>query len=293
MIQVFSLVLLMFAAIIFLTAAIGIYVYRDAKLRQMNAVLWTLIAVCAPSLIGFIIYLLVRGSPVLRCPQCGASVMETCAVCPSCGARFRPVCPNCAAPVEPGWVACPVCGAALPREAGNVTAPIRQTDKALRRILGAVVAVPVLLIAAMLLGHSGFLPHDGGTAGMREVTFEEYAEERPSEGVRRRVQAWLDELPQEDRAFALQYQQPRGSRYKTVFLVYIPGAGNQSHCSFGHSFGLFGTTLDLSLERTGESGSLFCVTAYSGRQPKIKITLEGRRIPCDITDVDFDPGLPF
>ena len=41
---------------------IGVYVYRDAKRRGMNAALWTLIAILAPSLIGFIIYLLVRGN---------------------------------------------------------------------------------------------------------------------------------------------------------------------------------------------------------------------------------------
>ena len=47
---------------------IGVYVYRDAKRRGMNAALWTLIAILAPSLIGFIIYLLVRGNySTLRC----------------------------------------------------------------------------------------------------------------------------------------------------------------------------------------------------------------------------------
>ena len=39
---------------------IGVYVYRDAKRRQMNAVAWTAIAVLAPTFIGLIIYLLVR-----------------------------------------------------------------------------------------------------------------------------------------------------------------------------------------------------------------------------------------
>ena len=41
---------------------IGVYVYRDANRRGMNAVMWTLIALIAPSLLGFIIYLLVRSS---------------------------------------------------------------------------------------------------------------------------------------------------------------------------------------------------------------------------------------
>ena len=64
---------------------IGVYVYRDAKRRNMNAALWTLIAMLAPSLIGFIIYLLVRGNySNLRCPQCGATVTEQYAACPRC-----------------------------------------------------------------------------------------------------------------------------------------------------------------------------------------------------------------
>ena len=44
---------------------IGVYVYRDASDRGMNAVLWTLVAVLAPSLIGFIIYLLVDRKSVV------------------------------------------------------------------------------------------------------------------------------------------------------------------------------------------------------------------------------------
>ena len=57
-----------FVSLIFLSAVlivpilIGVYVYRDAKRRGMNALVWTLIALFAPSLIGFIIYLLVRNS---------------------------------------------------------------------------------------------------------------------------------------------------------------------------------------------------------------------------------------
>ena len=77
---------------------IGVYVYRDAKRRGMNAALWTLIAILAPSLIGFIIYLLVRGNySNLKCPRCAATVTEQYVVCPKCGAKLKPSCPNCSA----------------------------------------------------------------------------------------------------------------------------------------------------------------------------------------------------
>ena len=91
--MIFALLLLL--AFLILLAAIGIYVYRDAKDRRMNALLWTLVAVVAPFLTGFIVYLIVRGAhPNLRCPHCGTSVTERFLVCPSCG-------PSCAMSVHP------------------------------------------------------------------------------------------------------------------------------------------------------------------------------------------------
>lgn len=43
------------AALICIPVLVGVYVYRDANSRGMNAALWTLIAILAPALIGFII----------------------------------------------------------------------------------------------------------------------------------------------------------------------------------------------------------------------------------------------
>mgnify|MGYP002747632941 CR=1 FL=1 len=95
---------------------IGVYVYRDAARRGMNAALWTVVAVLAPAFTGLIVYLLARGAaPALKCPQCGAAVTDAYAVCPACGARLRAVCPGCGAPVEPGWKVCPRCAAPLPQ----------------------------------------------------------------------------------------------------------------------------------------------------------------------------------
>src|SRR5699024_9031259 len=69
---------------------IGVYVYRDAKRRQMNAVVWTLVAILAPTFIGFIIYLLVRSNYAdLACPRCGTPVAPEFVVCPQCGTLDR------------------------------------------------------------------------------------------------------------------------------------------------------------------------------------------------------------
>lgn len=74
---------------------IGVYVWRDAKSRNMNALLWTLLAVLAPSMIGFILYLLIRGSySNLKCPNCGTSINERFAVCPGCGTPLRAALPE-------------------------------------------------------------------------------------------------------------------------------------------------------------------------------------------------------
>jgi len=67
----------------------GVFVYSDARKRNMDAVLWTLLAVLTSG-IGLIIYLVVRNKPASA------------------------ACPACAQPVEPGWQLCPRCGSQLP-----------------------------------------------------------------------------------------------------------------------------------------------------------------------------------
>ena len=65
--------LVVLAIFVAIPVLVGVYVWRDASRRGMNAPLWTLVAALAPAFIGLIIYLLVRGSwPDLRCPACGA-----------------------------------------------------------------------------------------------------------------------------------------------------------------------------------------------------------------------------
>lgn len=280
------------AALLAVPALIGVYVYRDAKARGMNAVLWTLIALVSPALIGFIIYLLVRGGySDLECPQCGTPVTERFVVCPQCGARLRPACPGCAAPVEQSWKVCPHCAAPLDGAREAVTPPQRRQDRALGNILVAVIAVPILLIVLAVLIFSA-RSQSGGSATLREVTFDEYDREQPSETVRNAVHRWLDAMEvRTDRAYALRYDLPGEYDYenKHYFLIYVPAGGQQSHMSFGLDSGLFGTTLDMRLERTGYSGSLFCVEVTGGKPPKPDITLGGKRIRCEVQVVDYNP----
>jgi hypothetical protein len=60
------------------------YVYADARRRAMPPVLWTIIAVLIPNLLGFLLYFALRRPLVSPCPQCGQPG-ETGRFCSSCG----------------------------------------------------------------------------------------------------------------------------------------------------------------------------------------------------------------
>ena len=175
------IVLPLLAVFLAIPVWIGVYVYRDAKRRGMNAVLWTIIAVIAPSLIGFIIYLLVRGNyPDLACANCGETVAEDFVVCPNCGAKLRASCPNCAFPVEADWSVCPRCATPLPERQSDIVSPVRHADKTLWKILVAIIAVPVLLILMLiLLAGLNFSSAGAGVAGMMDISIDDYFEEKP------------------------------------------------------------------------------------------------------------------
>lgn len=291
---IFSLVVL--AALLTIPVMIGVYVCRDAKRRGLNAALWTLIAVAAPALIGFIIYLLVRGNyPDLQCPQCAEPVTEQYTVCPHCGAKLRPACPNCSFPVELDWNVCPKCAAPLDKAELHHTPPLRQRDRSLSKILIAIIIVPVALIALAVFGLTAFQSATGSST-LREVTFEEYDQEQESETVREAVHEWLDNLEvRSDRAYALRcdYTNELGAGQEHYFLFYVPAGGQSPDTSFGTDSGLFGTTLNLRLERTGFSGPLYCVQTSAENPPNPRVVLGGKHIRCETQVVDYNPTLFF
>lgn len=292
-----KITIMLFVTLIVLTipVLIGVYVYRDARRRGMNAVLWTLVAVIAPALVGFIIYLLVRnGYSDLECPRCGTPVMEQYVVCPQCGAKLRPACPNCSGPIEPDWKVCPRCAAPLDGVRSDATPPLRRQDKTLRRILIAVIVVPVALILLAVIS-AGILfsaTSSGGSASLHEVTFDEYDQEQPSDTVSMAVKRWVRSVRGDrDEAYALRYDLPGEYEYenKFYFLIFIPSAGHQTNSSFGFDSNLFGPVFKMDLEDTGDSGSLFCVEVNSEKPPKPEITVGGRRIPCSVREVEYNP----
>ncbi|MBQ9648562.1 MAG: hypothetical protein IJV43_09425, partial [Oscillospiraceae bacterium] len=124
-------------------------------------------------------------------------------------------------------------------------------------------------------------------------SFDEYDMEQESEIIRQSVHEWLDGLePRYDRAYALRYDYARGSNQEHFFLIYIPaGIGGMTHNSFGSRTGLFGTALVLETEQTVNNGSLLCVSSTADTPPKLQIKLDGKKLPCEVTVVDYNPTL--
>lgn len=291
----FPLLILM-SAVIFLPILVGIYVYRDANRRGMNAVLWTIIAILAPSLIGFIIYLLVRGNySNLKCPRCETVVTEQYVVCPKCGAKLRPSCPNCSTPIEPDWTVCPKCAQPLPTVQEDIVTPVRPKDRTLWKILVAIIVVPVILLLA--LGISFSAASGGGSSSLQEVTFDEYyADQEIPDSTKEYVREWLAGLElRSDRVYALQYEHqldPQNKSKDYYYLVFVPGGGEASHQGFGYSSGLFSSSTKLTLDGTNGQDGLYCVatTAKNGA-PKLKVTLNGETMSAEVTEVEFNPTL--
>jgi RNA polymerase subunit RPABC4/transcription elongation factor Spt4 len=144
-------VLIMCAVVVMLVllipVSIGVYVYRDAKERHMDAILWTLVAVLVPSFIGLIIYLIIRNNHAnLSCPNCKSPVSSQYALCPFCGVHLKTACPSCGIPVDGDWKLCPKCGSDLSETHTGAVSPLEpKKDRKLLGIILAVVLIPIIL----------------------------------------------------------------------------------------------------------------------------------------------------
>lgn len=128
--------------------AMGVYVYKDAKRRGMNAVLWTAVAIFVPSFIGLIVYLILRNEySANTCPKCGKNVLNEFLVCPECAYPLKQTCPKCLHPLAYDWNLCPNCANPVP-EYMKVEKPVKpKKDKGLKVLFALVIAVPILILA--------------------------------------------------------------------------------------------------------------------------------------------------
>jgi RNA polymerase subunit RPABC4/transcription elongation factor Spt4 len=89
------------------------YVNADARRRGMRYVMWTLLAIFLPNMLGIILYFVLRDPMPVRCAECGRLAGPGFAFCPQCGAQLSQACPSCKRPVDPTWQRCAYCGVAL------------------------------------------------------------------------------------------------------------------------------------------------------------------------------------
>ena len=274
---------------------VGVYVYRDSKRRGMNAALWALVAVLAPSLIGFIIYLLVRGSySDLKCPRCDTRVNDTFVVCPKCGAKLRPGCQNCGTAVESDWKVCPKCAQPLSTMQDDIVAPIRPKDKSLWKILVAIILIPLLLI--LVAGFSFSAVSSAGSSSLMVTSFEDYYNDQEiPESTKEYVQKWVDELPMEENtAYVLCYgwDYMDGSDERDyLYLIYIPGHGCANQSGFGYQQGLFSSSFNLDLVGGSTEEGFYSTSVNAGKKsaPKLNITVDDMKLDIKMEMVDFNP----
>jgi RNA polymerase subunit RPABC4/transcription elongation factor Spt4 len=89
------------------------YIWADAKRRGMSPVLWLLVSLLVPYLIGVLLYFIVREPLPLNCPECGRTVNPHFNFCPACQFNLRPSCPQCRRATRVGDRFCPHCGFTL------------------------------------------------------------------------------------------------------------------------------------------------------------------------------------
>ncbi|MBQ9119533.1 MAG: zinc ribbon domain-containing protein [Lachnospiraceae bacterium] len=263
---------------------IGVYVYRDAGRRGMNAVLWTLVAILAPSLIGFIIYLLVRNSySTLKCPQCDAPVTEQYIACPQCGIKLRASCPSCAAPIEPDWMVCPRCTQPLTDYHESFAAPVRPKDKGLGKILLAVILIPLVVILLMftLFSFTG----SESSLGSASMSIDYYLETCDAD-----VSEWLLDLPQStDTAYVLEYKTKQNGQKFTQYLVYFAPLTAESSYSLGSGNNPFKNVVQIDIEASDitDGESVLLITSIDKDYAELKITYAGKKVNCEIAQIDL------
>lgn len=203
---------------------IGVYVYRDSSARGMNAVLWTLIAVLGPVFTGLLIYLIVRAdSNDNRCPKCSKSVKTTFSVCPYCGASLKEHCRSCNFTLEPGWVRCPNCGDEIPvqqRTGSTASAAEEKSDRGLKYLLLAIIAIPVLLCILMIV--SIFLFNIRTSGGYSSMFMEQIlVSDLQQEGTSEEVSQWVESCDAKGEGiYVLTCEENSGDQTRTKFILY-------------------------------------------------------------------------
>lgn len=221
------LALIAVASSIVLNIIICVFVYNDAKKRNMNGVLWVLIILLVPLFIGLVLYLILRKDYNIKCSACGELLKDIYTVCPACGAQLKPICSECSLPLQANWSVCPNCSASVDKTQG-ITPPIKEkrSNKAAWALLILVILVPVLVISSIVvfsvMTHNEDDMYSLGVNVIRSETAEGM--------VTNEAYAWLEEISAkahtENTASILQYtrytENEDTTKYYCEFVIYIP-----------------------------------------------------------------------
>ena len=149
MLLILTIMLLALATVV----CLGVWTYRDAKARGLEAGVWTAVVVLVPSFIGLLLYLLV-----------GRRRSE--------GAPRAVVCPSCGATTEAGRPYCSSCGGHLDGAAAATVLdePVRTSRAPLVAAIVCVVLGFALVVGTILLGTVAYMgPLDAGSMAVGEV----------------------------------------------------------------------------------------------------------------------------
>lgn len=295
-IVVLALYLLVMAFMLIIPIIIGVYVYKDATRRGMNAIMWTLVAVFAPSFIGLIIYLVVRENySDLACPQCNTKITEQYVVCPGCGVKLKPACDNCGNPIQPEWKVCPRCTHPITGAYDGVVAPVKRKDKTLGKILLLVILIPVILIVVIAVSvfFFGAVRMSGGSAedleNIKSVKYEDFYEDCNN----MKVVTWLDDVKESNKPHALKYTVTDDCTYTHYYLLYIPGAGeciNYGYSIVSDSSGK-GTYYVYLNSNDSKEQYLYCfgkIVEYT-IVDDFELVLNGQSYECEVKEVNYNP----
>lgn len=267
-----------------LPLCIGVYVYRDARRRDMNAPLWALAAVLGPTFSGLILYLLTRSShPDLVCSVCGGKVAADHRNCPHCAAPLRASCPACGRDAEAGWKVCPHCAAPLPPFPADAAAPRPRRDRSLGKILLGAVLVPLLL--CLLVTVCSFSAYSGAM-NVSRLDIGDYLAQKQQP----MVETWMEGCTDFDTVYVLRYRD--GERKVTHHLVYSPYVTDTSTFDMGRTAGIIRRGVRLEITNSGGAGgkTFYLVSAYGSEDAALEVFLDGRQMDISFTDIGWNPA---
>ncbi len=293
-IVVLIIYLLVMAALLVVPIMIGVYVYKDATRRGMNALMWTLVAVFAPSLIGLIIYLVVRENySDLACPRCNTKITEQYVVCPGCGAKLKPACDNCGNPIQPEWKVCPRCAQPITGAYDEVVAPVKRKDKGIGKILIIAIVVPILLVIVIFVSFFGMMTYTSSAVDthswvISEIEYDKYmADFEDAE-----IKELLEDANRDKKCIALEYETMdilEGVQERH-YLVYVPDGGELYDMNMHTEDGIFKDIFRIKLTVSkARMPMVYCIDVERGDADAFELYINEEKKDCEVIKFEYDP----